>query len=134
MDKLIAMYDHSKNIKKSEDFLSKIAKAVLNLKNGGNVNGIVYNENTGAHKNMLQKFADGGKIKKLKATERLKDGGPVYEKGYPIGRKLHMEYVVKDVDSVPAILAPNEFVLTPKMVKRVKGVFKKAGEPLIKGM
>ena len=90
------------------------------------------------HKNIIglsdtpSGYAYGGTV--IRASERLRDGGLVYEKGHPIGRKLKMEYVVKDVDSVPAILSPGEFVLTKKMLGRVKKVFKKNKEKLIKGM
>jgi hypothetical protein len=90
------------------------------------------------HKNMIgfgdtpSSYACGGNV--IRASDRLRDGGLVYEKGHPVGRKLKMEYVVKDVDSVPAILSPGEFVLTKKMLGRVKKVFKKNKEKLIKGM
>lgn len=90
------------------------------------------------HKNViglgdtLSHYANGGSV--IRASERLRDGGLVYEKGHPVGRKLKMEYVVKDVDSVPAILSPGEFVLTKKMLGTVKKVFKKNKEKLIKGM
>lgn len=135
----------SDDIKKAKEDNNKLATGFNNLvsgffqqqltkrKNGG----LIFNPTTPLFdKNILglsdtQSFKKGGVVR---ATERLKNGGLVYEKGKPIGRKLKMEYVVKDVDSVPAILAPNEYVLTPKMVKRVKKVFKKNKEKLFKGM
>jgi hypothetical protein len=132
-------------IKKSKESNASLSNTVNNLlsgfiqhqltkrKNGG----LIFNPTVPLFdKNILglsdtQSFKKGGVIR---ATERLRNGGLVYEKGKPVGRKLKMEYVVKDVDSVPAILAPNEYVLTPKMVKRVKKVFKKNNEKLFKGM
>jgi hypothetical protein len=83
--------------------------------------------------NTASKYVYGGSIV-TRGTERLKDGGVVYEKGHPIGRKLHMEYIVKDVDSVPAILSPGEYVLTKPMIAKVKKVFKKQGIKAFKGM
>lgn len=85
----------------------------------------------------LFKFKNGGHVhsfrqhKKLsdvvsESARNLRNGGIVYEKGHPVGVKMKLNYTVKDVDSVPAILSPGEYVLTPKMVKDTRKAFKKA--------
>ena len=129
------------DIKKAKESNASLRSGFNNLVNGffqsRKNGGLIFNPTTPIFdKNILglsdtQSFKKGGIIR---ATERLRNGGLIYEKGHPIGRKLKMEYVVKDVDSVPAILSPNEYVLTQKMVKRVKKVFKKNKEKLFKGM
>jgi hypothetical protein len=42
--------------------------------------------------------------------------------------------MIKDSDSVPAILTPGEYVLTKKMIKRVKSAFQKAKMKPLKGL
>lgn len=55
-------------------------------------------------------------------------GGKVKDKGKPIGTDMLIHYKVKDVDSVPALLAPKEYVLTEAMQKRINKVYKQAGK------
>ena len=50
-------------------------------------------------------------------------GGAVTAKGRPVGTDMLVQYHVKDVDSVPAMLSPGEFVLTKPMIRRVKKAF-----------
>jgi hypothetical protein len=54
------------------------------------------------------------------------NGGPVNSKGKKIGTEMLVHYKVKDVDSVPAMLAPGEFVLTQPMIQRVRKAFRVA--------
>jgi hypothetical protein len=53
-------------------------------------------------------------------------GGEVNNRGHPLGTDLIIKYHVKDVDSVPAMLAPGEWVLTKKHQKIVNNAFRKA--------
>jgi hypothetical protein len=61
-------------------------------------------------------------------------GGWVNSKGRRVGEHLLIHYKVKDVDSVPAMLAPGEYVLTKKMQQKVRMAFDRAGMKRLKGM
>jgi hypothetical protein len=50
------------------------------------------------------------------------------------GQHIRLDYKIKDSDSVPAILTPGEYVLTRKMIKRVKTAFQKAKMKPLKGL
>ena len=53
-------------------------------------------------------------------------GGAVNSKGKKVGTDMLVQYHVKDVDSVPAMLAPGEFVLTHPMQVKVRKAFRVA--------
>jgi hypothetical protein len=61
-------------------------------------------------------------------------GGHVKDNGHKMGDVLHVDFKIKDSDTVPAVLTPNEFVLTEKMRKLARGAFKKAKVRPIKGL
>jgi hypothetical protein len=61
-------------------------------------------------------------------------GGAVIAKGKKVGMDMLVHYHVKDVDSVPAMLAPGEFVLTKRMQNRVKKAFQRSKQRPIRGL
>ncbi len=73
-------------------------------------------------------------IDPIRAKEFMR-GGYVREKSPKYkGQHIKLIYKIKDSDSVPAILTPGEYVLTKKMIKRVKTAFQKAKMKPLKGL
>lgn len=52
----------------------------------------------------------------------------------PIGKVVTLRYQIKNSDSVPAVLTPGEYVLSTKMIPRVKKAFQKAKMKPPKGL
>jgi hypothetical protein len=68
-------------------------------------------------------------------AKEFANGGYVREKSPKYkGQIIRLDYMIKDSDSVPAILTPGEYVLTKKMIKRVKTAFQKAKMKPLKGL
>lgn len=70
----------------------------------------------------------------IKARE-FKNGGYVHSKSPKYkGQHIRLDYMIKDSDSVPAILTPGEYILTKPMIKRVQKAFQKSKMKPLKGL
>jgi len=61
-------------------------------------------------------------------------GGLVNSKGKKVGEHLLVHYMVKDEDSIPAMLSPGEYVLTKKMQHKVRTAFDRLGMKRLRDM
>ncbi len=64
----------------------------------------------------------------------IKMRGKVKGKRQPVGKVVTLKYQIKNSDSVPAVLTPGEYVLSTKMIPRVRQAFRKAKMKPPKGL
>ncbi len=78
---------------------------------------------------MIYKLDDVIRAKEFRRGGYVREKSPKYK-----GQHIRLDYKIKDSDSVPAILTPGEYVLTKKMITKVKKAFEKAKMKKLKGM
>jgi hypothetical protein len=77
----------------------------------------------------LDEITDPIRAKEFRRGGYVREKSPKYK-----NQIIRLDYKIKDSDSVPAILTPGEYVLTKKMIKRVKTAFQKAKMKPLRGL
>lgn len=78
----------------------------------------------------IRKMCNGGMVLK-KGEQKVIDAKVIKEKvkgkNLPrVGQEVVFKYRIKDSDKIPAVLTDGEYVLSKKMIPKVKEAFKKA--------
>jgi hypothetical protein len=77
----------------------------------------------------LDEITDPVRAKEFRRGGYVREKSPKYK-----NQHILLDYMIKDSDSVPAMLTPGEYVLTKKMIKRVKSAFNKSKMKPLRGL